>query len=171
MGEQKKEEVDMNNIKINELQVAMSTEDKKLSLRSTIKLSSDEAKKSINDPNYFVAFPILKPFKIPGYESNPKPKEKTEINGAEGKPDQIKEEGKPPEQMEKLVENEEKDNLIKPKENGQLEKIQEVPDAGQEVEEKVQKEFFVEDLSKAPPKGLYFEVGYLLKVWMSFGIC
>ena len=164
MEENKKEDVDMKNIKINELQVAMSSEDKKLSLRSTIKLSSEQAKQNINNPNYFVAFPILKPFKIPGYESKPKPKETIEINGAEGQPDQTKEEGKPPEQMEKLVENEEKDNLIKPKENGQLEKIQEVPDAGQEVEEKVQKEFFVEDESKAPPKGLYFEVGYLLKV-------
>ena len=165
MEEHKKEDIDMNTIKIDELQVAFASEDKKLSLRSTIKLKGKEAIDNLNNPNYFVAFPILKPFKIPGYESNPnpKPKDKIEINGAEGQPDQIKEEAKPPEQMEKLVEKED-DNLIKPKENGQLEKIQEVPDAGEEVQEKVQKEFFVEDTSKAPDKRFYFEVGYLLKV-------
>ena len=101
MEEHKQEDIDMNTVKIDELQVALSSKDKKLSLRSTMKITSDQAKQNLNNPNYFVAFPILKPFKIPGYESNPnpKPKDKIEINGAEGQPDQIKEEAKPPKQI------------------------------------------------------------------------
>ena len=161
IGEQKEEEIDLNTVKIDEIQIALPSA-KKLSLKTTMKISKDVIKNNLNLPEYFVAFPILKPYKIPGYDSKPKPKEKEVINGGEGENEPIKEE-KPPEQMEKLVE-ENNNNEIKPKENGQLDKIQEVPEGGQVEEEKVQKEFFIEDTSKAPDKRFYFEVGYLLKV-------
>ena len=159
------EEIDLNTLKMDEINVVQSSKGK-LKLKNTMKVSSEVFKNSLNFPDYFVTFPILKPFKIPGYESKAKKKEKIEIveNGAEGNKEKINEEEeiKPPEQMQKLVEDD--NNIINPKENGQLEKIQEVGKADEEEEEKVQKEFFVEDTSKAPDKRFYFEVGYLLKV-------
>ena len=85
-------------------------------------------------------------------------------NGGDGHLEKIEEEK--PEQMEQI--NEKKDDIIKiedKKENGQLDKIQEVNNNGEEIEEeKVQKEFFIEDTSLAPDSRFYFEVGYLLKV-------
>ena len=175
LEEQKEKEIDLNKIKIDEMQINISTSDK-LSLKTTMRVKADVLKNSLNDPDYFVSFPVLKPYKIPGYESKQRKEEekkkeeegKVEIleNGGKDKLEKIeevKEEIKPPEQMEKLVDN---NNIIKPKENGQLDKIQEVPDVGEEDEEKekIQKEFFVEDTSKAPTSKFYYEVGYLLKV-------
>ena len=168
LEEKKEEDIDINTIKIDELQVAVPSKDGKSTLRNTMTLKRDVIKTSLNYPEYFVAFPILKPFKIPGYESKMKQKDKIEIveNGGENKLEKIEEEKEenPPEQMEKLVEDDK--NVIKTKENGQIEKIEEIKEVGEEEEEeeKIQKEFFVEDTSKAPDKRFYFEVGYLLKV-------
>ena len=168
--EDKKEEIDMKNIKINEMQITIPVDDKKVSLRKTIKVDGEFIKNNINDPNYFVSFPIIKPYRIPGYDSKPKPKEIIE-NGAEGnqldKIEEVKEEEeeKKPEQMEKIEDK--KEDIIKideSKENGKLDKIQEVQNGEEFEEEKVQKEFFIEDTSLAPDKRFYFEVGYLLKV-------
>ena len=171
LEEQKEKEIDLNKINIDELQVNIPASKK--SLKTTVRV---EVKKSLNDSHYFVSFPVLKLFKIPGYESKKKKEEenkkeeegKVEIieNGGNDKLEKIeeeKEEIKPPEQMEKLVND---NNIIKPKENGQLDKIQEVPGVGEEDEEKekTQKEFYIEDTSKAPSKEFYYEVGYLLKV-------
>ena len=160
----------MKNIKINEMQITIPVDDKKVSLRKTIKVDGEFIKNNINDPNYFVSFPIIKPYRIPGYDSKPKPKEIIE-NGAEGnqldKIEEVKEEEeeKKPEQMEKIEDK--KEDIIKideSKENGKLDKIQEVQNGEEFEEEKVQKEFFIEDTSLAPDKRFYFEVGYLLKV-------
>ena len=156
---EKKEEEDIKDSNTNEMQIMINSKDK-LSLKNTLKISSDSF--NINFPEYFVTFPILKPYKIPGYESKTRKKETIQIV-ENGQPEKIKEEEKPPEQMEKLVEGD--NNIIKPKENGQINKIEEIQEVGdKEEEEKVQKEFFVEDTSKAPSKKYYFEVGYLLKV-------
>ncbi len=177
LEDQKEEEIDLNKIKFDKMKLNISTSNK-LSAKTTIRFEGDLIKNNLNDPNYFVSFPVLKPYKIPGYESQQRKKEEEEKKKAEegkveiienGGKDQLekikeeKEEIKPPEQMEKLVDD---NNIIKPKENGQLDKIQEVPGVGEEDEEKekIQKEFFVEDTSKAPPSQFYYEVGYLLKV-------
>ena len=151
--DEKKDVIDMKTVKINEIQIPIPISDKKISLRKTIKVKGDFVKENLNNPNYFVAFPIIKPYKIPGYNSKPKPEPKEE---------KIEEEK--PEQMQKLEEK--KDDIIKieEKQNGQLNKIQEVENGEEIEEEKVQKEFFIEDTSLAPDSRFYFEVGYLLKV-------
>ena len=113
LEEQKEKEIDLNKIKIDEMQINISTSDK-LSLKTTMRVKADVLKKSLNDPDYFVSFPVLKPYKIPGYESKQRKEEekkkeeegKVEIleNGGKDKLEKIeevKEEIKPPEQMEK----------------------------------------------------------------------
>ena len=171
--EEKKEEeeIDLKRERFDSMEVGVNIPiNNKLSLAKTMKIREDEIKQNLNVPNFFVLYPAIKTYKIPGYESKPKPEIKPKVdiieNGAEGSQEKKVEE-KPPEQMDKLVE--EDDQLIKTEEkkeeNGQNnEKINEIYDLEEKEEEKIQKEFFIEDESKVPNRKFYFEVGYLLKV-------
>ena len=109
--EVKGENINVNEMNLNKVEIAVPMAGKRLSIKNTIKLDGNFLKNNINSSEYFVVYPNLKYYKIPGYELK-----STNIN----------------------------------LENG-------------EQEEKVQKEFLMEDTSKAPDKKLYFEIGYLLK--------
>ena len=102
----KNEEIDMNSVNMNKVEVAVPMEGRKLSVKNTLKLDGNFLKNNINASEYFVVFPSLKNYKIPGYEMR-----------------------------------------------GNIE----------DGDQKVQKEFLMEDISRAPDKKLYFEIGYLLK--------
>ena len=96
---------------LSKVEITVPMEGKRLSIKNTIRLDGNFLKNNINSSEYFVVYPNLKYYKIPGYELK-----STNINLETG-----------------------------------------------EQEEKVQKEFLMEDTSKAPDKKLYFEIGYLLK--------
>ena len=164
IDEGKKEEIDMKNIKINEMQITLPSNDEKISLRKTLKVPKNFILSNLNNPDIFVSFPIIKPYKIPGYESiKPKTKQNNIIeNGGNNQLEKIEEEKEEekPEQMEKLEDKKEDIIKIEERKNG----IEEVNNGEEEEEEKIQKEFFIEDTSLAPDSRFYFEVGYLLKV-------
>jgi len=105
------EKVNIKDMNMNKVEIAIPVEGKRLSVKNTIKLDGNFLKNNINSSDYFVVFPNLKYYKIPGYSLK-------------------------------------SSNIDL--ENG-------------EQEEKVQKEFLMEDTSKIPDKKLYFEIGYLLK--------
>ena len=92
----------------NKVEIAVPKAGEKLSSKNTIKLDGNFLKNNLNQSDYFVLYPNLKLYKIPGYELKPKNVE--------------------------------------------------------DADEKVQKEFLMEDISLAPSNKLYFEIGYLLKV-------
>ena len=102
----KNEDIDLNSVNMNKVEVAVPMEGRKISVKNTLKLDGNFLKNNINSSDYFVVFPSLKNYKIPGYEMR-----------------------------------------------GGLE----------DGDQKVQKEFLMEDISRAPDKKLYFEIGYLLK--------
>jgi len=106
------EKVNIKDMNMNKVEIAIPVEGKRLSVKNTIKLDGNFLINNINSSDYFVVFPNLKYYKIPGYSLK-------------------------------------SSNIDL--ENG-------------EQEEKVQKEFLMEDTSKIPDKKLYFEIGYLLKV-------
>ena len=110
---EKGEKINMDEIPMNKVQIAIPIEGKTLAVNNIVKLDGKFLKDNINCSDYFVVYPNLMKFEIPGYC-------KSSSSG----------------------------NRI---------------DDG-EGEEKVQKEFWMEDTSKAPDKRLYFEIGYLLKV-------
>ena len=103
-----KGQVDLTDKNFNNIVVTLPQKNQKLSMRNTIKLTGDFLKNNINDSNYFVVYPYLKPFIIPGYKSY------NDMNN----------------------ENEDK---------------------------KIQKDLFIEDVTKAPDPQLFFQIGYLLK--------
>ena len=111
--EEKGEKININEMNMNKVEIAVPVEGGRLSVKNTLKLDGNFLKNNINSSEYFVVYPNLKYYKIPGYEL----KQNAGIEGEE-----------------------------------------------QEQEQKVQKEFLMEDTSKAPDKKLYFEIGYLLKV-------
>jgi hypothetical protein len=111
--EDKGEKININEMNMNKVEIAVPVEGGRLSVKNTLKLDGNFLKNNINSSEYFVVYPNLKYYKIPGYEL----KQNAGIEGEE-----------------------------------------------QEQEQKVQKEFLMEDTSKAPDKKLYFEIGYLLKV-------
>ena len=109
--EEKGEEINVQDMNLSKVEITVPMEGKRLSIKNTIRLDGNFLKNNINSSDYFVVYPNLKYYKIPGYELK-----STNINLETG-----------------------------------------------EQEEKVQKEFLMEDTSKAPDKKLYFEIGYLLK--------
>ena len=109
--EEKGEEINVKDMNLSKVEITVPMEGKRLSIKNTIRLDGNFLKNNINSSEYFVVYPNLKYYKIPGYELK-----STNINLETG-----------------------------------------------EQEEKVQKEFLMEDTSKAPDKKLYFEIGYLLK--------
>jgi len=106
----KGEQVNVQDMNMNKVEIAIPMEGRRLSMKNTLKLDGNFLKNNINSSEYFVLYPNLKYYKIPGYGMKP---------------------------------------------TSNLE--------GGEEDEKVQKEFLMEDTSKAPDKKLYFEIGYLLK--------
>ena len=105
------ETVNIDDLNMNKVEVAVPMEGRRLTVKNTIRLDGNFLKNNINSSEYFVLYPNLKYYKIPGYEMK-----SSNINLESG-----------------------------------------------QQEEKVQKEFLMEDTSKAPDRKLYFEIGYLLK--------
>jgi len=104
------DQVNVHDMNMNKVEIAIPMEGRRLSVKNTLKLDGNFLKNNINASEYFVLYPNLKYYKIPGYE------------------------------MKQLN----------------------IDDNGEESQ-KIQKEFLMEDTSKAPDKKLYFEIGYLLK--------
>ena len=102
-------QINVQDMNMNKVEIAIPMEGRRLSIKNTLKLDGNFLKNNINASEYFVLYPNLKYYKIPGYEMK-------QLN----------------------IENE-------------------------EGNQKIQKEFLMEDTSKAPDKKLYFEIGYLLK--------
>jgi len=100
-------QVNVEDVNMSKVEIAIPMEGKNLSVKNTLKLDGNFLKNNLNSSEYFVLYPNLKLFEIPGYNSK---------------------------------------------------------EEDQDGENKVQKEFLMEDTTKAPDKKLYFEVGYLLKV-------
>ena len=103
-------QINVQDMNMNKVEIAIPMEGRRLSVKNTLKLDGNFLKNNINASEYFVLYPNLKYYKIPGYE------------------------------MKQLN----------------------IDDNGEESQ-KIQKEFLMEDTSKAPDKKLYFEIGYLLK--------
>ena len=213
--DEKGEKVNVDKIDMGQTEITLPLPGKTLSTKNTIKLDGNFLKNNINSPEYFVAFPTLKKFKIPGYlgeESYYSSRFNVNINNNNKKKDDKKDEDNKNEDKkdndnkdndnkdndnidneiknnennenndnneEKIdvdntdnnninINNNEKDNLINKNENANNNNVNDknTNEIIEEVEKevKVQKEFYVEDLTKAPDKKLYFEIGYLLKV-------
>ena len=101
---EKGEKINIDELNMNKVEIAIPMRGRKLTVANTVKLDGNFLKNNLNCSDYFVLYPNLMKYEIPGFKS-------------------ISSEG----------------------------------------EEKVQKEFWIEDTSKAPDKKLYFEIGYLLK--------
>ena len=199
----KGENLNIDKIDMGQTEITLALPGKTLSNKNTIKLDGNFLKNNINSPEYFVAFPTLKKFKIPGYTGDDSYYTDRFLNK-----DKKDKENKDKENKDKEnKDNENKDNENKNKENEKNENNEEKLDVDntdnnnininenvnnnannnensnnninnnienldnnnnviieEEKDVKVQKEFYVEDLSKAPNKKLYFEIGYLLKV-------
>ena len=102
-------QVNVQDMNMNKVEGVIPMEGRRLSVKNTLKLDGKFLKNNINESEFFVLFPNLKYYKIPGYAIK-------QLN----------------------IDNEENP-------------------------QKIQKEFLMEDESKAPDKKLYFEIGYLLK--------
>ena len=59
--------VNIENTNINNMIFTIAQKGQKLTVRNTLKLGGDFIKNNINDSNYFVVYPNIKPYKIPGY--------------------------------------------------------------------------------------------------------
>ena len=64
-----KGQVNLNETNFNNMVVALPQKNRKITMKNTIKLTGDFLKNNINDSNYFVVYPFLKPFIIPGYKT------------------------------------------------------------------------------------------------------
>ena len=62
--------VNIDNTNINNMVFTVAQKGQKLTARNTLKLGGDFIKNNINDSNYFVVYPNIKPYKIPGYAQN-----------------------------------------------------------------------------------------------------
>ena len=63
-------QVNINNTNINNMVFTLAQKGQKLTSRNTLKLGGDFIKNNLNDSNYFVVYPNLKQYKIPGYTQN-----------------------------------------------------------------------------------------------------
>ena len=63
-------EVNINNININNMVFTVAQKGQNLSMKNTLKLGGDFIKNNLYDSNYFVVYPNLKYFKVPGYGQN-----------------------------------------------------------------------------------------------------
>ena len=63
-------EVNINNSKINNMVFTIAQKGQKLSMKNTLKLGGDFMKNNLYDSNYFIVYPTLKYYKIPGFGAN-----------------------------------------------------------------------------------------------------
>ena len=63
-------EVNLSNTNINNMVITVPQKGQRLSLKNTLQLGGDFLKNNLYDSNYFVVYPNLKHFKIPGYGQN-----------------------------------------------------------------------------------------------------
>ena len=70
LDDNNKGEVNINNTNLNNMVFTIAQKGQKLTARNTLKLGGDFIKNNLNDSNYFVVYPNLKPFKIPGYSQS-----------------------------------------------------------------------------------------------------
>ena len=63
-------EVNISNSKINNMVFTIAQKGQKLSVKNTLKLGGDFMKNNLYDSNYFILFPTLKYYKIPGFGAN-----------------------------------------------------------------------------------------------------
>ena len=63
-------EVNLSNTNINNMVFTIAQKGQKISMKNTLQLGGDFIKNNLYDSNYFVVYPNLKHFKIPGYGQN-----------------------------------------------------------------------------------------------------
>ena len=66
-------EVNLSNTNINNMVFTVAQKGQKLDMKNTLRLGGDFLKNNLYDSNYFVVYPNVKYFKIPGYGSNLEP--------------------------------------------------------------------------------------------------
>jgi len=60
-------QINLDQTNINNMEFTIAQKGQKLSMKNTLKLGGDFIRNNINDSNYFVVYPNIKQFKIPGY--------------------------------------------------------------------------------------------------------
>ena len=63
-------QINLENTNIKNMQITIAPKGQKFSIKNSVKLGGDFIKNNLNDSNYFVVFPNLKSYKIPGYSQN-----------------------------------------------------------------------------------------------------